>query len=494
MVLHAVAVLLAGPYAKPVSYVFLIAAPILAAVACVVRGRRSGSMSGWVALASGLGLWTAGMTAYVCSDLGVPIPAIFASSTLFYILYGVPIIFTIASPVRDAAKARVIDALLAVVLAVLFMTLLTVFADPQQVSGDGVVTDLPDVLLMFDVENLFIAVCATMRLFATTSLQRRVFFACLTLYGWCYAAISFWVNHYLLHTDYGDLIDVIINLPCVLLAACALHLPPTVAANLPRSRRLSLFVWAGIPLLLPASLMIAATVLVGRQQLVAVAGFLFATIGHGVRAVLTQVRGQVEQDRLSVLSGIDPLTGLPNRRELDHILRRECQQVQRSSSQLVLLMVDIDHFKALNDGLGHLVGDERLRQVGSTLADCARRSGEYVARYGGEEFAVVLVGSSETEGREMAERMRAAIAELALETPAPLGYVTISVGMASAADGNCDHPVGLIAAADRALYQAKREGRDRVVRHAPPAPAEPPQKRGDPLQVAPFAHTLPPSR
>jgi diguanylate cyclase (GGDEF)-like protein len=168
---------------------------------------------------------------------------------------------------------------------------------------------------------------------------------------------------------------------------------------------------------------------------------------------------------LERLSSVDSLTGLANRRSFDGFLEREWQRRAREKQELALIMADIDHFKNFNDSYGHQAGDECLRRVAAAIGDSVGRATDLAARYGGEEFAVVLPGT-DVEGAELvAEKIRAAVAGLAIAHKASAAgeVVTISLGVAGAAAANCASPAQLIAAADRALYQAKQQGRNRVV-------------------------------
>jgi diguanylate cyclase (GGDEF)-like protein len=164
------------------------------------------------------------------------------------------------------------------------------------------------------------------------------------------------------------------------------------------------------------------------------------------------------------LSSIDPLTGLANRRAFDQALRKECACLNAPGSAVSLLIVDVDHFKALNDSAGHQRGDECLRLVGVELRGLTKRPADVAARYGGEEFALVLPEADSAGAMRFAETVRLAIAALKLEHPAsPVArVVTVSVGVATATHEWCLTPDELIAEADRALYEAKSSGRNRV--------------------------------
>ncbi|RWO69826.1 MAG: diguanylate cyclase [Mesorhizobium sp.] len=157
----------------------------------------------------------------------------------------------------------------------------------------------------------------------------------------------------------------------------------------------------------------------------------------------------------------DPNTSLFNRRYLEETSSRELRRMERSGQPLVIIMLDVDHFKQFNDTFGHEAGDLVLKQVAATLIEHARDS-DVVSRYGGEEFALVMPGSSVQEGAERAEALRQAIRKLHLtHRGRTLGTVTASFGVAAYPE----HGVGwaeLTNAADHALYEAKGNGRDRV--------------------------------
>lgn len=163
--------------------------------------------------------------------------------------------------------------------------------------------------------------------------------------------------------------------------------------------------------------------------------------------------------RLSSLASLDPLTGIANRRSFDAVLAVQWG----SARQLAVLMFDIDHFKAFNDHFGHLAGDRCLRRVAQALAGPVRAT-DIVARLGGEEFAVLMPETTLEEAREVAERLRDSVAELAIPHAEAVGSrVTVSVGCAACVPGLPLRAGDLLAAADRALYRAKQMGRDRVV-------------------------------
>ena len=168
--------------------------------------------------------------------------------------------------------------------------------------------------------------------------------------------------------------------------------------------------------------------------------------------------------KLEALSRSDGLTGLGNRRHLDEVLETEWRRATRLGLPVSFVLLDVDHFKPFNDHYGHQAGDGCLIRIGAALADYAQRAGELAARYGGEEFAIVLPGSSAVEAAALAEAVRQSILKLGIpHAKAPTGVVTVSLGVATRIPGPSDMPIGLISEADKALYRAKEEGRNRVM-------------------------------
>ena len=172
------------------------------------------------------------------------------------------------------------------------------------------------------------------------------------------------------------------------------------------------------------------------------------------------------QRALEQLAHKDGLTGIANRRSFDRTLETEWQRALRKTKNLALLMVDVDHFKGYNDTYGHLAGDACLRRVAEVMAHIPVRVSDQVARYGGEEFAVILPDVTLQGASVVAERIRATVEQLAMVNQvSATGLVTVSVGVANMIASPDLAPSQLIAAADAALYQAKRQGRNRIAVH-----------------------------
>ncbi len=179
-----------------------------------------------------------------------------------------------------------------------------------------------------------------------------------------------------------------------------------------------------------------------------------------------------ERARVVRLARHDALTGLLGRRAFLEQLESEWARCARLGLPLSLLAVDVDHFKRLNDSLGHAAGDECLRRVARALEEATRRPGDAAGRLGGEEFALLLPGAAHADAHAIAESLRARIeAERIPHPDSPVGpCITVSVGVATAEPAGAPGPgcEALLRQADRALYAAKRGGRNRVVALPPP--------------------------
>lgn len=168
---------------------------------------------------------------------------------------------------------------------------------------------------------------------------------------------------------------------------------------------------------------------------------------------------------LQRLMNSDGLTGLSNRRHFDEYLELEWRRATREQTQLSLMMIDVDYFKAYNDNFGHLEGDEALRQVAKAIRASSSRPSDLPARYGGEEFALVLPNTSPGGARLLAEKLRQSIAGMNIPhiAPAEGASLTVSIGLSTMVPQVGSHSRQLIQSADQGLYAAKHNGRNQVV-------------------------------
>jgi diguanylate cyclase (GGDEF)-like protein len=235
-------------------------------------------------------------------------------------------------------------------------------------------------------------------------------------------------------------------------------------------RWIDLFIENASPIVYTLALVVLGSMLLRTHFGAGLSALIVAVCVFGVRTITLQMKYMQTQHALraasrslEVMSLRDGLTNVANRRSFDQTLRTEWTRSTRSGHPLSLLLVDIDHFKLLNDRFGHPYGDECLIKVAAALQAVVPRANDLLARYGGEEFAAILPETDGAGAWLVAERMQEAIRCLGLENLTPLGnVVTVSIGVAMGIMPLAASPEELIDSADRALYQAKRKGRNRI--------------------------------
>ena len=212
-----------------------------------------------------------------------------------------------------------------------------------------------------------------------------------------------------------------------------------------------------------------------------------------IKATHTELRERNQQlesmlHHVEALAVTDPLTGLFNRRRFADVLKREFAVTKRYKNTLSCLLIDLDHFKRINDRFGHDAGDQVLKEVARRISEGLREV-DVAARFGGEEFAILLPHTSKTDAAVVAARLVAKVRRQEFRFGTELVQVTISIGCAGNSDVGSENAEDLVKAADLALYEAKNGGRDRFVifsdgRSLPPgALSSPPM---------PFPASLPP--
>jgi diguanylate cyclase (GGDEF)-like protein len=208
-------------------------------------------------------------------------------------------------------------------------------------------------------------------------------------------------------------------------------------------------------------------------SLVAVAIALAALIAlrqYLAQGEMIRLQGELRDahEEMAKLASEDPLTGMANRRSFDEILEQELERANRYGRALSILFIDVDRFKAVNDDYGHTAGDNALKEFGSVMRDCLR-SVDYSSRWGGEEFVVLLPETGSVEALRAAERIRASVEGHEFSFGGERG-LTCSIGASSWPDDARDAR-GLLRLADDAVYDAKREGRNRVMAASNPVAA-----------------------
>jgi diguanylate cyclase (GGDEF)-like protein len=198
------------------------------------------------------------------------------------------------------------------------------------------------------------------------------------------------------------------------------------------------------------------SVIVGKHMLLE-----FAVLADAFNMMARELAAKIEQ--LNQMSRYDSLTALANRQHFDQCIEHEWRRALRSHEPISLLMIDVDHFKLYNDFYGHVGGDNCLRAVADILRQVVRRSTDLPARYGGEEFVVLLPNTPLPSAIALGEEILAILQQKSLpHAAAPLGRISVSIGVNTCCPAEVGSPSGLIESADHALYEAKRTGRNRV--------------------------------
>ncbi len=310
--------------------------------------------------------------------------------------------------------------------------------------------------------KLFVALAAYIVLLGSSSPQEYRFGWLLSAFSWTEAVCYFLVNcvgFEYLHMGEISPFDALSGLPCFLFALLAFANKPLDRTPSNRTIKSRYILHGAMPLFLVLAIVILSIRLATVHMLTAFFLVGCVVVLSGLRIAISQSQYMEERDTFSELTMHDQLTQIENRRSFDLCLDREWNRAVRNGDMLSLLLLDIDHFKAINDTYGHQQGDECLKEIANCIRTTLIRRIDRVYRDGGEEFAVILPLTGRDSAMMVAERIRGAVAA----TKFPSMTCTVSIGVAEYAppDGVTSIPY-LIRAADLALYRAKRSGRNRV--------------------------------
>lgn len=474
----------AGRHAATVGYLFNLLAPLLALAACCRCARLSVPgivRTGWGLFAAAMLFWSVGMALSAWQDLSGQVAS---DATYFsdfaYFMYGAPLLLAISSvsdqhPSRSLQWLDAVQILLAAYLAYTAIFSVSPFAQRS-------IAPIPASLLVvtYNVENLVLACCASLRLLAhRRDGEQGRFYLLLSVFLWCYAGCAGAYNYLTLHALAGPILtELLPSLPFLLLAVLAAQTGPQEEAARPRHAPppLTLLIDNFSPIFFTAALLGLGFVVLRDHFYLAATSLFVALTVHALRSATLQSRYMQSElalrtahELLEKLSLTDGLTGVANRRCFDQTLQGEWQRAARDGKPLALLIIDIDFFKSLNDTFGHPYGDACLVQIAAALRSALPRASDLVARFGGEEFAAILPATGLAGAQAVAQKMQEAIAAAAIaQAPSHGGQVTASIGVAL--NTGCPAPEQLLAAADRALYRAKQHGRNRIEVDATPAP------------------------
>jgi diguanylate cyclase (GGDEF)-like protein len=391
----------------------------------------------------------------------------------FYFFYGVPILLALSSP--DEARLiplffwlDVLQAVVAGCLAYIAIFAVLPFSGATQ-------QPLTASLLVwtYDIENLILAVGATARLLSSPNdAQERRLFQILSMFLWVYAVCLCIYNHIVASLTDAGLLDTLADIPFAVLFLAVLFLPAKKAETARQSHKkpLALFIDNARPAMFALALVALGAHIARHHFSTGMVAIVFALAVYGLRSTILQGRYLRSQQaleeakaRLEEMALMDSLTSIANRRCFDQRLELEWSRSNRMQSPLSLLMIDIDYFKNLNDTHGHVVGDDCLARLAAALRLALTRGGDLLARYGGEEFAAILPGTGSEGARAVAVKLQAAVRDLNIENPTSIGAcMSISIGLSTYELSRRGSPAMLIETADRALYQAKLNGRNRI--------------------------------
>jgi diguanylate cyclase (GGDEF)-like protein len=472
LLLQLVFLVLTPSIAAPVAYIVMVVAPLLTAAAALRRGRLESAEArfGWCAVAVALTIWSMGAFGNLWHELILHRRnEMYRDSMLAFNLAVVPTIFLLASDWRLSGRklVRAIDALVALALGCCYFQYTWTMINSHSSSAEAGVAYL---VWLLDLQNLYVAVGALARWYVAEDRGERDLFRALSVYAVAYFVIVFVNDHYFAgNPAFGPEYSTIVTLAFAVLSAFALR----PSAELPVRQVNPVLVRAvrtGSPILLAVALLIGSLFLIRVDYGFGTLGILIAVLGIGVRTTVIQVHQiehgealQRETSALQTIAWTDALTGVPNRHFFAQALGRAWRGERRLGQPQSILMIDIDHFKQLNDRYGHPAGDECLREVARALQRALVRPDDVLARYGGEEFIVLLRDTDAAGAQVVGERLRAAVEKLRIKNQGcPQGVVTVSVGAASAKLTGEVAAARLVKEADRALYGAKCAGRNRV--------------------------------
>jgi diguanylate cyclase (GGDEF)-like protein len=426
----------------------------------------------WGLFTAALALWSIATLFAVNEHLFLhAVPTAAAIDDFFYFFYGVPILLAIAAPDDSQPDSLFFwfDGFQAA--AVGFLAYIALFAAIPFSGVPPHPMSVSRLIWIYDTENLILAVFATARLaeYPREAINRR-FFQTMVVYLWVYGICASIYNHVVARFYDAGILDVLVDIPLLLLAGMVAFAPtPHAGGEAPQQRKpAGLMIDNVRPILLGLALVMLSATVAQAHFKIAISAILGAFVIYGIRSAIlqsrllnTQMLLETANSRLAEMTLEDGLTGIANRRCFDQRLTNEWSRAQRTHAALSLVLIDIDHFKKLNDTYGHIVGDECLIQVARTLRTAINRPGDLLARYGGEEFVALLPETDVAGAANVADRLQSLLRATAPVAPIPR-QVTISIGTTTWQNQKDISFHQLVEAADRALYNAKKNGRDRI--------------------------------
>jgi diguanylate cyclase (GGDEF)-like protein len=459
-------------------------ASLLAASACLHRGFRGPheTKNIWNLVAVGLLLWTVGHVGCSISGGVAEVAERLPSKWNFFrLVYAIPIVLATSSANGDVGLRSFLwlDGMIA------GLTVALAYAQPfLAVPEWGRLEPLSsgNLVHVYVIQAVVLACVCTVRLLCSSPGETRNVYSALSGFVWIYVLVSVLLGSP--KAGAGPVAtyrEVLWQVPFILLlGALALwpqsHAP--IAVDRIGASTADFLVDNLSPLSLTTATVLLASAIQKKHFILEVLSLTAAMALLGFRTAIRQrdyVRSHLRVERshqeliqanaqLSQLALRDGLTGAYNRRHFNQMLGEEWRRAKRSKQPLSLIMIDVDHFKSLNDRYGHPTGDAVLRAIVRSLTTSLRRPGDLLARYGGEEFAVILAGVDLEGALVVAEHMRASVEERQIPNydQDTLRVVTLSIGVVTEQAAEEGSPQGMLDRVDAALYRAKSEGRNRI--------------------------------
>lgn len=478
---HALVLLVMHPGPVSLSRWLTAAVPILAGVACVWRARQLPARERpvWIWTSAGLLLWAAAhIVETVAGRSGAASSLTVDASDFIYLAATFPLLLALSTTRETESLRSVFGLNLAQIALALILSYALLYRMSMSPQAAATVMGW-----IYGATCVLLAVMALLRMFTWASVEERqtVRLVCAVL--WTYLPIEVGMDYatsrWNLHA--GTILDLLWSVPFFLAGWQALHLPILRAELEPpiTTHRGRLVVEALCPMLITAGIFALAASITRQHPILGLSAIFVLLAIRGVQAAVVQLNYlsgrnlllQREQDleevnaRLRQMSLEDPLTGIANRRRFEDALQRSWRRGARRGQPIALVMLDIDFFKGVNDHHGHSYGDECLVAIARMMKGYARRPDDIVARLGGEEFVLLLPDTDSRGAAGIAQHMQDSMGALGVANKAsPFDEkLTVSIGVGAVNQPlNGVDPTMLVDCADQALYDAKRQGRNRT--------------------------------
>jgi diguanylate cyclase (GGDEF)-like protein len=480
LVLHAVLLLTLRTGVVSISRLCTAAIPALAALCSLWRAQQLPLREriSWRWLSVALLLWAGGQVvetflaqSNAASNLSVD------ASDFLYLAAAFPLLLAISSTAETESIRPIFYLHLAQVLLAGALTYIRLFRMPMSPEMASEV-----MFKIYAAECALLAVSAVLRLVSWSTLEerRRMRWMCGVL--WIYLPIELGLDYATKtwHLRAGTLLDLLWSVPFLFGGWQALYLPIETESTGPRRARPrgSMLIETLCPILITIGIFALAASIVIQHPLIALGSIFILLLIQSLQSGMVQLNylaGQnllLEREQaleeanagLEQLSRLDPLTGISNRRQFSVALDEAWRLAVRRQASIGILMIDVDHFKGVNDLHGHTYGDECLTAIARILAKQGARANDLLARYGGEEFVLLLPETDCGGAMAVAERMHHAVEVSGIANQAsPFNQqLTVSIGVGVCAPNPEMNALDVVEIADQALYEAKRQGRNRI--------------------------------